>query len=247
MPSLKIISLNIEGSKHLNIQEDFFSRQSPHVVCLQEIFEDTYIYLKDKFKLEGSFAPMWKRPSVQNTNSPFAVMGIAFLTNCEIKKIDTFYYNGSVDKINNFIPGKTSQDLLSRAVIVAAINYNGIKYTIGTTHFTWSENGLTSTQQQRDIDSLLKILGNYQEIVFCGDFNAPRGKDIFEKISVNYVDNIPKNYTTSIDGNLHYAGHLDLMVDGLFSTRGYEVSNVKLISGVSDHCAIVANIRYIHT
>lgn len=245
MSSLKIISLNIEGLKHLNIQEDFFLRQSPHVVCLQEIFEDTYIYLKDKFKLKGSFAPMWKRPTIQNTNSPFVVMGIALLTNYEIEKIDTFYYNGGPDKINDFIPDITSQDLVSRAIIVARLTYSGIKYTIGTTHFTWSENGLTSIQQSKDIESLLKILSKFQEIVFCGDFNTPRGKDIFKKISDKYVDNIPQNYATSIDGNLHYAGHLDLMVDGLFSTRGYKISNVELISGVSDHCAIVANIKRI--
>jgi endonuclease/exonuclease/phosphatase family metal-dependent hydrolase len=145
--------------------------------------------------------------------------------------------------VYDFIPGITSQDLVSRAIIIANISHDGKKYTIGTTHFTWSENGLASTQQRRDIKSLFEIIDKHPEIVFCGDFNAPRGREIFERISSKYKDNIPQNYTTSIDSDFHYAGRLDILVDGLFSTMGYEVNDVKLINGVSDHCAIIASIK----
>jgi hypothetical protein len=47
---------------------------------------------------------------------------------------------------------------------------------------------------------------------------------------------------TSIDPKLHRAGALQLMVDGLFTTPGYEASDVMLHTGVSDHCAITARI-----
>ena len=61
-------------------------------------------------------------------------------------------------------------------------------------------------------------------------------------MSDRFKDNIPLRYTTSIDPNLHRAGALELMVDGLFSTPGYVVSDVALHSGVSDHCAITCAI-----
>ena len=39
---------------------------------------------------------------------------------------------------------------------------------------------------------------------------------------------------------LHRAGPLQLVVDGMFSTDDYSVSEVALHQGVSDHCAITA-------
>ena len=47
---------------------------------------------------------------------------------------------------------------------------------------------------------------------------------------------------TSLDPVLHRAGPLQLMVDGVFSTDDYSVSEVTLHQGVSDHCAITCTI-----
>ena len=55
-------------------------------------------------------------------------------------------------------------------------------------------------------------------------------------------DNIPPPVTTSIDGPLHRAGDLGLMVDGMFTTQGYEAREVRVVDGVSDHCALVATV-----
>ena len=78
--------------------------------------------------------------------------------------------------------------------------------------------------------------------MLCGDFNAPRGGEIFGLLAQKYKDNVPQKYTTSIDGILHRAGPLPFMVDGLFSTPGYTVSHVEMVCGISDHCALIANV-----
>ena len=65
---------------------------------------------------------------------------------------------------------------------------------------------------------------------------------MFARIAKKYKDNIPPHYVTSLDRKLHRAGHLELMVDGLFSTSEYLLDHVELRSGVSDHCAIIAEL-----
>lgn len=81
-------------------------------------------------------------------------------------------------------------------------------------------------------------------IIFCGDFNAPRGRQIWSILSSKLKDNVPNEITTTIDGNIHRAGNLQLVVDGLFTSSNYKVCDVQVISGVSDHCAIVAGIEH---
>lgn len=90
---------------------------------------------------------------------------------------------------------------------------------------------------------LLKFLSEIPEFILCGDFNAPRGGIIFDTIASKYKDNIPSEINTTIDKNLHKAGDLKLVVDGLFTTPSYQITSIKIIDSLSDHCAILANIR----
>lgn len=240
---IKLISLNMEGDKHLPKQKEFFLNESPDILCLQEIFEDTYLKIKRVFKLKGHFAPMWKIKEKKNGKKILRTMGIALLTKLPVEKFQKIYYNGDYKSIHNFIPGVTSQEKLSRVVIILKIRKKRDYFIIGNTHFTWSKDGKTSQQQIINLENLLKKIEVFPEIILCGDFNAPRGKKIFKKISEKYIDNIPNSYKTSIDKNLHYAGKLNLMVDGLFSTNKYQITNVTLINNISDHLAIKADVQ----
>ena len=73
--------------------------------------------------------------------------------------------------------------------------------------------------------------------------NAPRGNETFSRLEEKYKDNIPREYKTSIDQNLHKVKGIQFMVDGLFTTPVYKASNVKLVDGISDHMAVVAEIN----
>ena len=54
---------------------------------------------------------------------------------------------------------------------------------------------------------------------FCGDMNVPRGNETFNRLAEKYKDNIPLEYKTSIDQNLHRVKGLQVMVDGLYYTH----------------------------
>ena len=133
-------------------------------------------------------------------------------------------------------------DNMSRVFAYLDVEKDGEIFRIGTTHFTWSGRGIISERQNGDFAGLSRILDKAEEIVFSGDFNAPRGGEIFSRLASRYKDNVPPEYTTSIDPNMHRNGKIELMVDGLFSTPKYEVSDVKMVCGLSDHCALTAKI-----
>ena len=76
-----------------------------------------------------------------------------------------------------------------------------------------------------------------------GDFNAPRGGPIFARLARHWTDCIPADVTTSIDPELHRAGALELMVDGMFASPGVRVDSVRMHTGLSDHQGITATAR----
>jgi len=134
---------------------------------------------------------------------------------------------------------------VAKVLTSVEIEKGGATFRVATTHFTWSEKGEASDLQKEDLGKLFPLLEGLREFVLCGDFNAPRGRTTFDAIAAKYKDNIPLEYTTSIDGSMHRAGNLPYMVDGLFTTPEYQASNVALNSGVSDHLAITATIHKI--
>ena len=103
--------------------------------------------------------------------------------------------------------------------------------------------GESTAFQLEDVENMLALVKGLGEIVLVGDFNAPRGGETFSRIAKHYKDNIPAKYATSIDQHLHKVKGLQYMVDGLFTTPAYSASDVKLVDGVSDHMAIVANMH----
>jgi len=123
------------------------------------------------------------------------------------------------------------------------VEKDGQEFTFVTTHFIWTPNGDPSDLQHESLAKLWPILNTLPPYILSGDLNAPRGRAIFDEIATRLHDNIPADVTTSIDGTLHKAGKLELMVDGLFSTPEYKLSNVRVEGNVSDHKALVAEVE----
>ena len=238
--SLKLISLNIERSKHLDLVLPFLVSQRPDVDFLQELFERDISKFSDA--LEGAsceFVPMARY--IRET--PPQIMGVGIFSRFPVHGGDVLYYRGDpmhlpeLDQDNPKTYNNKNLPLVWRDV-----KKEGVLFRIATTHFTWTPDGQADDDQRRDIKELLRVLEPEGEFVLCGDFNAPRGGEIFGMLARKYTDNVPLRYTTSIDGSLHRDGPLPFMVDGIFSTPGYNVSEVQLVSGVSDHCALVAQV-----
>jgi endonuclease/exonuclease/phosphatase family metal-dependent hydrolase len=241
---LHLVSVNIERAKHLERVLPFVEREKPHVLCLQEVLERDVPRFASLVGDHTHFAGM---TVLQGMDSP---SGIALISRYQLKDASVHYYRGLPGQIPVF--DETSVDTkyrTERMMFLGAEVIHGEKpFQIGTTHFTWTPDGKPDDYQRRDLAALIPILKDAGELVFAGDFNAPRGGEIFRALSKHWKDNIPPEYETSIDVELHRAGKTradelkDKMVDGLFTTPSHIASGVRLVSGVSDHMAIVADI-----
>ena len=242
MPSISLVSVNIERDTHLDRVLPFLSDRMPEVACIQELFEDDARTLSDALNgAECVFVPMTRQ---ENLKGGMGVRGIGVFSRAPIRRQRIIYYRGDSEHIVDFdlTDTETKSKTQNHALLLCDLEKDGEVFTIGTTHFTWTPDGMPDEYQRTDIEAMLRELDLCGEFVLTGDFNAPRGGEIFTAISEKYKDNIPPRYTTSIDKDFHRAGALDLMVDGLFSTPAYHVSDVELVCGVSDHCAVMATV-----
>lgn len=178
------------------------------------------------------------------------LFGIGIISSLEVVSPSAHQYGGKLGDLAVFAFKDKEEKYATQKYLlaVADVRQGGTSYRIGTTHFIWTPDGQPDEHQRQDLKSLFVALKAQDDMVFCGDFNAPRGGEIFSELAKRYTDNIPQHYTGSIDVSLHRAGQIDaerlghLMVDGLFTTPGYVATDVRLQFGVSDHAAVVATI-----
>jgi endonuclease/exonuclease/phosphatase family metal-dependent hydrolase len=180
-------------------------------------------------------------------------MGVAILSRFPIKNTSVFPYHApNGDEIIQFnnkpfdMIRKTTRSSLFTVEVEGETTYR-----VGTTHFTWTPDGLPNEHQRADANALLKILEQFPDIVVCGDFNMPRGfNDIYTLFTDRFTDVIPQSYISSLDMTYHrvkddkeqMAVLSGYMVDYVFVSNAYEAKEVKLIQGVSDHCAVSAGV-----
>ncbi len=243
---IRLACLNIEKSKHFDLIVPFLSALMPDVFCVQELYESSLPVLVDVLSGAGYvYAPMTQR----RREVPPEIQGIGIFSRVPIRAQSILYYRGPSQPLPESVQGEPATYLKDdRMLAFCDVEKDGTIFKVCTTHFTWTPDGKPSEGQRRDMRALLALLASQDEFVLAGDFNAPRGGEIFSMLAEKYKDNVPVNYETSIDVNLHLAGKSrpeelkDKMVDGLFSTPGYAVSDVELHAGVSDHMAITATV-----
>ncbi len=232
---LKVISINIEKDKHFNRLIPFLQEQKPDVVLMQEVFEKDISFLENPTGMLGSFAVLSSNRGINN--SKFGLLNLVSIKNVKSYSI---YYRGNESEPPEISSGEAAN--MARAILVSEFIKDERHFCVVNTHFTWTPDGHPSEKQNIDLEIMLQQLSRIPEFILCGDFNAPRGRLIFDKISDIYKDNIPSFVTTTIDKAFHKAGDLQLVVDGLFTTPKYHVDFLKIVPGLSDHCAILAEI-----
>ncbi len=238
MAGLRLVSVNIERAKHYARLFPFLHRETPDIMCFQELYERDIPVFEKEFGGSMIFAPNGEHP----TDAPetgLELLGVGILTSIPVLNSERLYYAGTESAARSVATGTIMQN---NPLVLIELEHEQKNYRIASTHFTWSAEGKPTDEQRRNCDRMIEALKPYDHVVLTGDFNAPRGGEIFTKIAVRLSDNIPSQYSSSIDGSLHRAGSLPHMVDGLFTTDEYRASDVRLENGVSDHCAIVADI-----
>jgi endonuclease/exonuclease/phosphatase family metal-dependent hydrolase len=243
--SLKVAYINIEFDRHLDTVIPFLQKENPDVVLLNEVLEPDIPRLMEALSMKAYFAPQCIF-TVPRGSYPWgqAIFSKLPMTN------DAIPYAGVLDIVQVsddpllMVPAQRYQ------LILAHLQKGEEKFTLGLTHFPWTPDGEASDYQRDALPKLLSAVKKTGEIVLFGDFNAPRGKEIFGKLAAELADNIPVSYTSSLDGTLHRLGEKKFksekmdtyMVDGCFTTPAYRAENVRLTFGVSDHAAVTADI-----
>lgn len=239
MMTLRLLQLNIERSKHFDRVLPFIRTHTPEVLCIQEIYEHD-VPRFEALGYHAYFAPM----NMRKEGDEEGVQGVALFSTLPMQKTWTAQYGGTQGALPIY-QGETPEAKHDTQRFVATfteIQKDGKVFRIGTTHFPWTPDGSASDFQRTDMRTLVSVLEGIDSFVFAGDLNAPRGGEIFSMLADRFRDDIPTEYTSSIDGSLHKAGPLPYMVDGIFSSPDYHVADVRMHTGVSDHCALTATI-----
>ncbi|MBM3271786.1 endonuclease/exonuclease/phosphatase family protein [Candidatus Kaiserbacteria bacterium] len=248
MASLRFVSANIWLSRTIDLVQKFLADNEADVVCVQELRQrDVPLIAGFLGGAQHMFVPMALYPFDDGPD----VIGVGIFSRVPMVRSWARYYNGNPARIVEMNPRagvEEKHETIAGVLALCDIEKDNATFRIATTHFTWAPDGLPDAFQRTDVAAMLHALDNEGELILCGDFNAPRTNrdgtpgEIFSTIASRYTDNVPAEYTTSIDGAIHRAGQLPYMVDGLFSTPSYAVSDVALHSGVSDHMAITATV-----
>lgn len=245
MPQLRIASINIERSKHLPRVEKFLKWYQPDVLCLQELCARDIPYFEDFLGNRLVYAPMCRHAAEVEMET----IGIAIGAWSNMSDESAAYYHGSPDNIQDirFITyenGYRCADNESVANVLLSVTCQGFR--IATTHLNVTIKGEAAPYQLASAGKLVKIAETESQktggLLIAGDFNAPRGNATFDLIASRFTDGIPAHYTTSLDPSLHKAGPVPFMVDGLFHTPNYTITDATLHNGVSDHCAVTATV-----
>jgi endonuclease/exonuclease/phosphatase family metal-dependent hydrolase len=241
---LKLATLNMEGVRHYDRIIPFITTERPDCLCLQEM---PAAFLHTLFTLGYfvQFAPMSHHSSV----APGDTLGIGLATLQPYNTTTRYYMSKASTPLAH---NKHDAHSKSYPVITCTINNGDGTYIISTTHLYDTWDGLANPNQTECIESLISYTKTLPPHILCGDFNMPRGYNTnYELFCQQYTDTIPAHYTSSLDRTLHRAGNrTDLnapifdiyMVDYIFAQPSYQVDNVKLHFGVSDHAAVTADV-----
>ncbi len=235
---MKLVSVNIEVNRHYDTVLDFLKKENPDVICLQELLEEDFPVFQRELRIPGKLEVFSCPSSYYNLEGKW--QGVAIFAKNIVNSGSIFYTSEKRDLLKTYNPEPENSVLVWADVKDAADS----TYRIVTTHLPVTTHGESTPYQLQVVDLLLQSLVPLGEFVLCGDMNAPRGNETFSRIAQKYTDNIPPEYKTSIDQNLHRVKGIQLMVDGLFTTPKYTATNVRLVDGVSDHMAIVSEISY---
>jgi mRNA deadenylase 3'-5' endonuclease subunit Ccr4 len=244
--SIRFASINIEGDTHIGAVLPFLTQFNPDVVCLEELAAPSIKLFEKSLGMEGHFLPMMKTHIIPRDHaSSVTDFGVGIFSNLKITDTGSDYYYKGVENLPTLSSdGRTTDEkTLWRGLLKVTVLKGDKSYTAAVTHFTRTRDGSASDKQRQDMQNLLALLSKIPEFILCGDFNAPRGGEIFEMLASKYKDNIPARYISSLDPKLHQLkDSKSLMVDGLFTTPYYVATDVKLSEGVSDHKAVTAII-----
>lgn len=240
MKGLRILQLNVEQSKHTERILPFLKTNTPEVICFQEVMESNVPLFCE---VMGARFHHFAQTSLRDGTRE----GLLLASRYPLSSIAVYHYAGAEDLLEH-IKGFPWPEVgeFKRTALFGTITTDDADIRVGVTHFTWTPDGSASNAQREAFAKLCTALKQEKDFILCGDFNAPRGGEIWGMFAARYRDNIPAEYTWSLDQELHRAPLIERekMVDGIFSTPEYTIANVERVCGLSDHCGFTAIVSH---
>ena len=222
---MRIVSVNIEGSRHLERVAALLDELEPDVVCVQELFKRDQKLITERYT-HCAFASMTLQ---ERDGHPYEEVGLGFASNEAFEPISHRY--GGPQTLTTYI--RSDETRLQRWLLGGVVDGT----TIMTTHMMVTPDASIMPFQFKDAEAIIGFLEEHHRIIFCGDLNTPRTGPIFERFASVLIDTIPGEVTTTLDQQLHRSAPIHLVVDGAF-VRGIE-ARTSLRFGVSDHAALI--------
>lgn len=215
------------------------------VVCLMEVCEEDLAAIAGDDYPYTAYAPNDLLGNSRVDRTSMIPVGVAILSKYKMVNIERVYCGKPPRR--ELVPIGSSSH--APILLIGEIEVGDELIRIGAVHFTWTKDGSVSDEQRRDLATLMAKI-EQEQLVMVGDFNLSREGELYRSLQAKFLDNIPSDVTTTLDPNLHYAnlgqeGKLKLVVDYVWSTSHYVVNDVRVHSGLSDHCGIVANVSKI--
>lgn len=247
---MKLISLNIERSRHLHERVlPFLRAEAPDALCLQELCACDIPAIEDLFGQRVLYAPLTQHPYPNIGDTAREIEGVGLIAKQPLENPTVVFTNGRPYPVPmmEFIITPQGQhtpvpSTLNQAVVSATVG--GVRFQ--TTHLIVTPGG-TSTPYQRE--HAARVIAHAQTehtqfgpTVLCGDFNAPRGRETWAMLAEALHDNTDPSWGTTLDPDLHRAGPLPYVVDGMFSLGQINLSPIRLQFGVSDHAALITTL-----
>ncbi|OGG61120.1 hypothetical protein A3C87_03140 [Candidatus Kaiserbacteria bacterium RIFCSPHIGHO2_02_FULL_49_34] len=236
--SIRVVSLNIEGRRHLERFPAYVRTLRPEIVLLQEVPFEERFRIGELLGLQlVDFIPMAR----SNGLIACDVWGLGCYVSAAVDAVavvHAYYAQFPGTPICN-----APEYQVNRILQDIVLRHNNLMYKILHTHFTWTPNGLADAQQLEHYAVFQRLLAQQDSFVLFGDLNAPRGMNlVWADLAACYVDNIPQEAATTLDPVLHRVGHLPRIVDACFTHGKYTAHKVTLHAGLSDHQAVCADI-----
>ena len=248
---MKFISLNVERSLHLKQRVlPFLKREKPDALCVQELCPHDIPAIEDMFGHKVLYAPMNLHGFPTADDERLEPIGVGLVAQVPMTNTAVHYYAQQpmpLQPLEFVVEGNGNKVAAINSIGQVAVSASVDGVRIMTTHLAVTEKG-TSTPAQRALAQKLVSYAQWEDaqhgnLVLCGDFNAPRGRETWAMLAKAFTDNLPPEVETTIDGNIHRAGPLPYVVDGLFTQGKVKASQVRLQNDVSDHMAVLAEVE----
>ncbi len=249
---ITVATLNTEGGQcgpHSANIHRFLRQFSPQVLGVQEIFPPDTSWLQSTLNSQdAAFLPNFEvREPLSDRIAGVGLYGVALISAFRPLDVSQHYFTEEKFPSRPFVSEKDYPT--SRGVLTATYAVGNKTLRVATTHFTWSPDGSNTPEQWDDWHRLSTELRKQQPDLIMGDFNVPRGTKLGTTITRTYRSVLPPTIQTTMDHQLHKDPRLPpRVVDYILIPKQSQVTmvpqSVHVCSGVSDHCAIVCDIKY---